>query len=186
TGRWAKSGSQRPTAGEATRRSKMGPRSLHAPKPSTRLATSPANERHLFCPAFNPRTSRITEQPLKKPAIPTGDVSVLSTAPFAVICHRPLFEKELHMSDAFDADAFNRFEHHGWETNSADAYQEAFGPITSLSIDDLLNDAAVHKGGRLLDVATGPGYVAGGGRARGARGTRGGLSAQTPGGAPGR
>jgi SAM-dependent methyltransferase len=80
-----------------------------------------------------------------------------------------LFEKEPRMSDAFDADAFNRFEHHGWETNSADAFQEVFGPITSLSIDDLLNDAAVHKGARVLDVATGPGYVAARAGDRGAR-----------------
>ncbi len=79
---------------------------------------------------------------------------------------------------AFDANAFNRFEHHGWETNSTDAYQEVFGPITSLSIDDLLNAAGVRAGARLLDVATGPGYVAARAAERGAKVTGVDLSEQ--------
>jgi len=68
----------------------------------------------------------------------------------------------------FDADAFNSFEHQGWETTSTDAYQEVFGPITSLAVDDLLDAAWVGAGTQLLDVATGPGYVAGRAAARGA------------------
>jgi SAM-dependent methyltransferase len=61
---------------------------------------------------------------------------------------------------AFDAEAFNAFEHQGWETNSTDAYQEVFGPITSRVIDDILDAASVRRWSRVLDVATGPGYVA--------------------------
>ena len=51
----------------------------------------------------------------------------------------------------FDADAFNAFEHHGWETNSTDAYQEVFGPITSLAVDELLDAASYIRG---LDSST--------------------------------
>src|SRR5712664_3422450 len=60
----------------------------------------------------------------------------------------------------YDPDAFNAFERHGWETNSTDAYQEVFGPITSRVIDDLLDGASVRRWSRVLDVGTGPGYVA--------------------------
>jgi SAM-dependent methyltransferase len=68
----------------------------------------------------------------------------------------------------FDADAFNAFEHQGWETNSTSAYQEVFGPMTSLAVDGLLDAASVSSGTRVLDVATGPGYVAGRAGERGA------------------
>ena len=68
----------------------------------------------------------------------------------------------------FDPDVFNAFEHHGWETTNIDAYQEVFGPITSLAIDPLLDAASVRRGSRVLDVATGPGYVAARATERGA------------------
>jgi len=74
------------------------------------------------------------------------------------------------MADSiFDAEAFNTFEHRGWETNNLDAYQEVFGPMTSLGVDALLDAAKVRRGTRLLDVATGPGYVAGRAAERGAK-----------------
>lgn len=78
----------------------------------------------------------------------------------------------------FDADAFNAFEHDGWEHNSTDAYQQVFGPITSLSVDGLLDAAGVRAGVRVLDVATGPGYVAGRAAERGAQVTGVDLSEQ--------
>jgi SAM-dependent methyltransferase len=68
-----------------------------------------------------------------------------------------------------DADRFNAFEREGWSSNSSDAYDRVFGPITRTVIDDLLDAAAVSRGKRVLDVATGPGYVAGRAAERGAR-----------------
>ncbi|HEX4801894.1 MAG TPA: hypothetical protein VFV14_00165, partial [Myxococcaceae bacterium] len=68
----------------------------------------------------------------------------------------------------FDPDVFNAFEHHGWETTNIDVYQEVFGPITSRAIDPLLDAAFVRRGSRVLDVATGPGYVAARATERGA------------------
>jgi SAM-dependent methyltransferase len=58
-----------------------------------------------------------------------------------------------------DADAFNAFEAAGWETKAA-GYDRFFGTITSRVIEPLLDAAAVGSGSRVLDVATGPGYVA--------------------------
>jgi SAM-dependent methyltransferase len=68
-----------------------------------------------------------------------------------------------------DAGRFNDFEHRGWAENSADAYDRVFGPVTGRVIDDLLDAAGVGTSTRLLDVATGPGYVAARAHARGAR-----------------
>lgn len=67
-----------------------------------------------------------------------------------------------------DADAFNDFERRGWAENSADAYGRVFGPVTRRVIDDLLDAAGAGHGVRLLDVATGPGYVAARASERGA------------------
>jgi SAM-dependent methyltransferase len=58
-----------------------------------------------------------------------------------------------------DADAFNAFEAAGWETK-AEGYDRFFRDITSRLIDPLLDAASVGPGSRVLDVATGPGYVA--------------------------
>ena len=49
-----------------------------------------------------------------------------------------------------------------------DGYDDFFGQITSRLIDPLLDGAAVSAGDRVLDVATGPGYVAAGAAQRGA------------------
>jgi len=69
----------------------------------------------------------------------------------------------------FDADAFNKFERRGWAENSTEAYDRVFGPITRRVVDELLDAAGVGSQTRMLDLATGPGYVAAGAWARGAR-----------------
>ena len=66
-----------------------------------------------------------------------------------------------------DADAFNAFEAAGWQRQAA-GYEEFFGPITTRLVEPLLNAAEVGRGARLLDVASGPGYVAGEAAERGA------------------
>src|SRR5205807_2183578 len=63
--------------------------------------------------------------------------------------------------------AFHDFERAGWET-AADHYGDAFGPLTSQAIPSLLRAAQAGEGTRLLDVASGPGYVAAAAAARGA------------------
>jgi ubiquinone/menaquinone biosynthesis C-methylase UbiE len=57
-----------------------------------------------------------------------------------------------------DADAFNAFEAAGWETHAA-GYEAFFGPITTQLVEPLLDAADVRAGARVLDVASGPGYV---------------------------
>jgi SAM-dependent methyltransferase len=71
------------------------------------------------------------------------------------------------VAGAIDADAFNAFEAAGWEHKAA-GYEELFGQITARSIEPLLDAANVRRGARVLDVATGPGYVAAGAAERGA------------------
>lgn len=66
-----------------------------------------------------------------------------------------------------DTDAFRTFEAEGWE-HKADPYHHFFGPITGRVVDDLLDAARVGAGTRLLDIATGPGYVAARARERNA------------------
>jgi ubiquinone/menaquinone biosynthesis C-methylase UbiE len=66
-----------------------------------------------------------------------------------------------------DADAFNAFEAAGWETK-APGYDRFFGAITTRVIDDLLDAAGVGPGSRVLDVASGPGYVSAAAAERGA------------------
>lgn len=55
--------------------------------------------------------------------------------------------------------SFHSFEQAGWQ-RAADRYGEAFGGLTSQTIPRLLTAANVSSGTRLLDVASGPGYVA--------------------------
>jgi SAM-dependent methyltransferase len=66
-----------------------------------------------------------------------------------------------------DPDAFNAFEAAGWEQR-AQAYDRFFHPLTSRLVAPLLDAASVMAGTRVLDIATGPGYVAGEAAARGA------------------
>lgn len=67
-----------------------------------------------------------------------------------------------------DAQAFHDFEHEGWES-IPDAYHHAFAALTSQSVAPLLDAAGVGKGSAVLDVATGPGYVAAAAAKRGAK-----------------
>lgn len=62
---------------------------------------------------------------------------------------------------------FHDFEQSGWQ-RAADRYGDAFGGLTSQTIARLLNAARVERGTRLLDIASGPGYVAAAAAAQGA------------------
>jgi ubiquinone/menaquinone biosynthesis C-methylase UbiE len=64
--------------------------------------------------------------------------------------------------------SFREFEHAGWEALPA-RYHEAFFKLTSQAIEPLLDAVVAGKQMRLLDVATGPGYVAAAAAARGAQ-----------------
>jgi ubiquinone/menaquinone biosynthesis C-methylase UbiE len=66
-----------------------------------------------------------------------------------------------------DAEAFNVFEAAGWE-KQAPGYEDFFGPITTRLVEPLLDAARVGRGARVLDVASGPGYVAAKAAERGA------------------
>ncbi|CAB3751050.1 class I SAM-dependent methyltransferase [Paraburkholderia solisilvae] len=65
-------------------------------------------------------------------------------------------------------DDFTIFEHNGWE-QVASAYIPRFGGVTTQSNGALLDALDVRAGTRFLDVATGPGYVAGLAAQRGAK-----------------
>jgi len=54
---------------------------------------------------------------------------------------------------------FHEFERAGWQ-RAAEHYPNAFGSLTMQAAASLLDAAAVAPGVRVLDVATGPGYVA--------------------------
>ena len=66
-----------------------------------------------------------------------------------------------------DPDAFNAFEASGWE-KKAGGYDRLVGHVTSRFAGPLLDAADVTRGTRVLDVATGPGYVAAQAAERGA------------------
>jgi ubiquinone/menaquinone biosynthesis C-methylase UbiE len=67
-----------------------------------------------------------------------------------------------------DAEAFHAFEHDGWQ-RAAEHYIDAFGTVTPQAAGPLLDAVGASAGTRLLDVATGPGFVAAAAAARGAR-----------------
>lgn len=67
-----------------------------------------------------------------------------------------------------DLDAFDEFEARSWE-DRVDGYAGFFGDVTGRVIGPLLDAAGVGSGTRVLDVATGPGYVAAEAAQRGAR-----------------
>lgn len=70
-------------------------------------------------------------------------------------------------SPEIDPDAFNAFEASGWE-EKAGGYDRLVGHVTSRFAGPLLDAANVTRGTRVLDVATGPGYVAAQAAERGA------------------
>jgi SAM-dependent methyltransferase len=63
--------------------------------------------------------------------------------------------------------AFRDFEHAGWESVVVE-YDNSFGSLTTQAIEPLLDSVGAGPGVRLLDVATGPGYVAKAAAKRGA------------------
>ena len=66
-----------------------------------------------------------------------------------------------------DLDAFDEFEAHAWEER-VEGYAGFFGAVTGRLVEPLLDIAQVGPGTRVLDVATGPGYVAAKAARRGA------------------
>jgi SAM-dependent methyltransferase len=60
----------------------------------------------------------------------------------------------------YDVDAFEAFEQEGWATKDVAEYDRLAGRVTAHLVEPLLDAADVRAGTRLLDVATGPGYVA--------------------------
>lgn len=67
-----------------------------------------------------------------------------------------------------DPDAFDAFEAAGWARQAA-TYGDFAGLVTARVAEPLLDAAGVGPGTRMLDVATGPGYVAGLAAERGAQ-----------------
>jgi ubiquinone/menaquinone biosynthesis C-methylase UbiE len=67
-----------------------------------------------------------------------------------------------------DIENFRAFEHAGW-VNVPQQYHQAWGNLTSQTIPALLDAVGVKAGIKLLDIATGPGYVAGAAAQRGAQ-----------------
>jgi SAM-dependent methyltransferase len=82
----------------------------------------------------------------------------------------------MNVAQASDPAAFRAFEHAGWEGN-VEAYDAAFRTLTTQPIELLLDAAGVAPGVRVLDEATGPGYVAAAAAQRGARVTAADFSA---------
>lgn len=70
-------------------------------------------------------------------------------------------------SQSDDPSGFRAFEHAGWQ-KIPKQYHESFADLTTQVIRPLLDAVDVVKGVRLLDVATGPGYVAAAASQRGA------------------
>ena len=75
-------------------------------------------------------------------------------------------ELEEHMAQS---QSFADFELAGWEDEATAAeYDRHLSSVTTQSIDALLDAAGVSRGGRVLDIATGVGYVAAAAAQRGA------------------
>ncbi len=68
---------------------------------------------------------------------------------------------------SIDLDAFDEFEARAWEER-VEGYAGFFGALTGRLVEPLLDIAGVGPSTRLLDVATGPGYVAAEAARRGA------------------
>jgi ubiquinone/menaquinone biosynthesis C-methylase UbiE len=67
-----------------------------------------------------------------------------------------------------DLHGFREFEHSGWQ-GIPQQYHQAFGELTTQSIEPLLDAAGVEPGTKVIDIASGPGYVAAAAARRGAR-----------------
>jgi SAM-dependent methyltransferase len=66
-----------------------------------------------------------------------------------------------------DIDAYAGFTASGWDARAAN-YHRFIGQVSARLVEPLLDAASVRAGMRVLDVATGPGYAAGGAANRGA------------------
>lgn len=66
-----------------------------------------------------------------------------------------------------EPERFRNFEHTGWE-GIPDGYHKAFGSLTVQAVAPLLDALRIKKGISLLDIASGPGYVAAAAAKRGA------------------
>src|SRR6185369_9441125 len=66
-----------------------------------------------------------------------------------------------------EPEKFRAFGHGGWEEIPA-GYHTAFGGLTTQAIEPLLDAVRIKKGMKLLDIASGPGYVAAAAAKRGA------------------
>lgn len=64
-------------------------------------------------------------------------------------------------------ESFGAFEHGAWQKVGR-AYDDFFGNLTTQSIEPLLDAAGIARGMKVLDIATGPGYVAAAAARRGA------------------
>jgi SAM-dependent methyltransferase len=62
---------------------------------------------------------------------------------------------------SYDPEAFDAFEAAGWAEKDAGAYDMLLGRVTERFAEPLLDAVGAGDGTRLLDLATGPGYVAG-------------------------
>lgn len=62
-------------------------------------------------------------------------------------------------TEPVDPTRFHEFEQAGWHRAAAH-YGETFGNLTARTVPSLLDAVGIAPGGRLLDVATGPGYAA--------------------------
>src|SRR6516164_7857736 len=70
---------------------------------------------------------------------------------------------------ASSGQAFREFEQPGWDSASVVAkYHEHISGVTAQSVEALLDAAGIRSGSRILDVATGAGYIAGAAAQRGA------------------
>ena len=69
---------------------------------------------------------------------------------------------------SYDPEAFDAFEAAGWAEKDAGAYDMLLGRVTERFAEPLLDAVEAGPGTRLLDLATGPGYVAGRAVERGA------------------
>lgn len=66
------------------------------------------------------------------------------------------------------ATTFHEFEHRAWQ-RVVKLYEDYFGQLTVQCIEPLLDAASVARGDTVLDVATGPGYIAAAAARRGAK-----------------
>lgn len=71
------------------------------------------------------------------------------------------------MTDTHNHAAFREFEHRGWQ-RAVSQYHDSWASLTSQVIEPLLDVVGIAHGTRVLDVASGPGYVAAAAKQRGA------------------